>query len=208
MRFLLSTEIVVCLKTNIERIMKCCKRVFKRQDIHPEKQTGNIEIFRLEDVCQPHTAQITQRKDCYRIGLIRGRNHYHHADSIALSGTALVFFNPHMPHTWESLPVDKTGFCCLFSMPFFTVQMEEKIKVLPMFKAGGESVHYLTVDQDKIITEIFIHMLEEISSDYVYKYDLLRNYISQLLHLAMKVQLNSGGDRKGISSSDNVIHRK
>lgn len=208
MNFLLSTAVVVCLRTKVEQLKQCCKRVFKRQDIHPEKQTGNIAVFRLEDVCQPHTAQMTQRRDFYSIGLIRGSDHYHHADNMVLAGTTLVFFNPHTSYTWGSLPVDRKGFCCMFSMPFFTVQMEEKIKALPMFKTGGQPVQYLTGAQEKIVTDIFVHMLEEISSDYMYKYDLLRNYISQLLHLAMKVQLNSGAEPKGSNGSNNVIHTK
>lgn len=37
------------------------------------------------------------------------------------------------------------------------------------------------------ITEIYKRMFEEIDSDYIHKYDVLRNFVFELLHFAMKL---------------------
>lgn len=207
MGFLLSIVIVVCLTTNIKRITTYCHRLFKKQQEHPEQQTGLFGVFRLEDVWQYKTGWTKQCMDYYKIGLIRGSNRSHYADnSIAGSATTLVFFNPHAPYTWESLEGDKTGFCCVFSAPFFTTQMQEKINALPMFMAGGKPVQALTKEQDKAAADIFVRMLEEWPSDYRYKYDLLRNYVTQLIHLALKMQMSEGAGKKGEDYNNREIH--
>ncbi|WP_211092760.1 helix-turn-helix transcriptional regulator [Chitinophaga varians] len=46
---------------------------------------------------------------------------------------------------------------------------------------------FLDAVQEKRITAIFQYMLEEMQSDYLYKYDLLRNYLQLLVHEALKI---------------------
>jgi hypothetical protein len=191
MGFLLSITAVVCLTTNMALIIVCCRRKSGKQGLHPESKTGQFDVFRLEDAVPPHEERMTNYVAYYRISLIRGSHHYDADKSPLLSVTSLVFFSPHMPCTWESLPADKTGFCCVFNAGFFTAQLEEKISRLTIFRPGGIAGYNLTRQEDDAVTEIFTYMQEEISSDYTYKYDLIRNYISQLLHFALKMQLNS-----------------
>ncbi|SHN46068.1 protein Atu4866 [Chitinophaga sp. CF418] len=130
------------------------------------------------------------KADCrrfYKIGLIRGNSLWRYTDrSISISGTVLIFFNPQLPYIWESLSDNQTGFLCVFDEVFFTKKMKENIGQLPMFRAGGEPVYFLTAGQDGVVSGIFNRMLDELSSDYVYKYDLLRNYVTELIHFALK----------------------
>ena len=42
--------------------------------------------------------------------------------------------------------------------------------------------------QDKHVTAIFEKMLEEINSDYRFKFDLVRNYIMEMVHYALKME--------------------
>jgi AraC family transcriptional regulator, transcriptional activator of pobA len=66
--------------------------------------------------------------------------------------------------------------------------MRGSLSEFPMFTPGGKPAYSLTQEQDKEISQIFQKMLEEIGSDYVYKYDLLRNYVTEMIHYALKMQ--------------------
>jgi hypothetical protein len=101
----------------------------------------------------------------------------------------LVFFDPQLPYVWKSLSADQTGFFCVFDETFFTEKMNDNIGQLPMFRPGGEPVYFLTEAQDNVVSGIFSRMLNELSSDYVYKYDLLRNYVTELIHFALKKKI-------------------
>jgi hypothetical protein len=174
---------------NMERLDELF-RGGKRPGGDPDKEAGNFDVYRLEDVAgEQGTPVKNSRRDFYKIGLIRGNSRYHFAGrSIETVGTMLVFVNPQVPYTWESLPGDRTGFCCVFKEPFFTAKMKANINELPMFRAGGKPAQLLTKEQDVAVSNIFIRMLDEIPSDYLYKYDLLRNYVTEIIHLALKMQ--------------------
>lgn len=56
-----------------------------------------------------------------------------------------------------------------------------------MFKPGGQPVYFLTDEQAATLRPLFEKMLAEINSDYTHKYDLLRTYVFELLHSALKL---------------------
>lgn len=155
-----------------------------------KQDIGHFNVFRLEDCIGPNAAPVRYaRRDFYKISLIRGRGVYHYSDkSIETSGTTLIFFNPNVPYTIETLDEIKTGFFCIFKDPFFTEKMRGNITELPMFAPGGKPAYFLNEQQDKHVSDIFLKMLDEINSDYRYKYDLLRNYVTEMIHYALKIQ--------------------
>ena len=150
-----------------------------------QQEIGHFNVFRLEDCIS--TPVHYSRKDFYKITLIRGKNRYHYADkSIEMDGSALIFFNPQVPYTWEPLSADTSGYFCIFSRPFFTEKMFGGINDLPMYQIGGKPAYELNKQQDEQVGSIFIKMQEEIKSEYAFKYDLLRNYVTEITHLALK----------------------
>lgn len=155
-----------------------------------KQATGHFNVFRLEDCLSKEGSTVRySRRDFYKISLIRGTNRYHYADkSVEIAGTTLMFFNPQVPYTWESLSDDITGYFCIFTESFFTEKIKGRLNDLPMFANGGKPTYFLTAEQDAEVSAIFSKMLEEIDSDYAYKYDLLRNYITELTHYALKRQ--------------------
>ena len=149
---------------------------------------GHFNVFRLED-CLDADAEGTKysRREFYKVTLIRGKNRYHYADkTVEVSGPTLLFFNPQVPYTWESLSEDKTGFFCIFSKSFFTEKIRGGLEELPMYAIGGKPAYLLNEEQDVHLSSIFGKMLEEIRSDYAFKYDLLRNYVMEITHFALK----------------------
>ncbi|MCK8494076.1 MULTISPECIES: helix-turn-helix domain-containing protein [Spirosoma] len=155
-----------------------------------KQDIGHFNVFRLEDCLSPHSTPISySRRSFYKISLIRGKNVYHYADkSIEIAGATLMFFNPQVPYTWESLSDDVTGFFCIFKEAFFTEKMRGGLSELPMFTTGGKPAYMLTAAQDTQVSGLFEKMLNEINSDYPFKYDLLRSYVTELIHYALKMQ--------------------
>jgi len=150
---------------------------------------GHFNVFRLEDCLDKDVPIRYARRDFYKITLIRGRNRYHYADkSIETNGTALIFFNPQVPYTWESISGDTTGYFCIFTSSFFTEKIKGNLNELPMFAFGGKPSYILKESDEQSIVTLFEKMISEINSDYVFKYDLLRSYLNEMIHLALKTQ--------------------
>ncbi|WP_316803577.1 helix-turn-helix transcriptional regulator [Pedobacter nototheniae] len=158
-----------------------------------QKDVGHFNVFRLEDCVGENKTPIKySRRDFYKIAMVRGHNIYHYADkSIEITGTALIFFNPLVPYTWEPAsgkPEEATGFFCIFTESFFTEKIRGNINDLPMFSPAGKPTYILDASQDKYVVGIFEKMIEEINTDYIYKYDLLRNYVTEMTHFALKTE--------------------
>lgn len=173
-----------------ETLEEFYKMKFKSVPENLQQDALHFNVFRLEDAMQnlSEPPRYT-RRDFYKITLIRGRNICHYADkSIEVNGSTLMFFSSHVPYTWESVMGDYTGFFCIFKEAFFTEKMRDNINDLPMFKAGGRPSYSLDKSQDKLISEIYKKMLDEAGSDYEFKSDLLRNYVTELIHRALKMK--------------------
>lgn len=149
----------------------------------------HFNVFRLEDVMRNLSIPPRYgRRDFYKITLMRGSNICHYADkSIEVKGSTLMFFSSNVPYTWESVSGDYTGFFCIFKEAFFTEKMRENINELPMFRTGGMPSYSLDEAQDKVISEIYEKMLDEAGSNYEFKGDLLRTYVTELIHRALKM---------------------
>ena len=73
-----------------------------------------------------------------------------------------------------------------------------------MFQPGGNHVFELSDEQVGQITVIYKKMVEEIKSDYIHKYDVLRNLVFELLHFAMKIQPATNFDKQRINASKRI----
>jgi AraC-like DNA-binding protein len=54
------------------------------------------------------------------------------------------------------------------------------------------------------ITVIYKKMFEEIKSDYIHKYDVLRNLVFELLHFAMKIQAPTNSEKQQTNASKRI----
>ena len=152
------------------------------------QSVGHFNVFRIEDCLHGQPVRYA-RRDYYKVTLIKGRNRYHYADkSIETDGTTLIFFNPQVPYTWESLSDDARGYFCIFTPSFFTEKSRTILSDLPMFAIGGKPSYHLNEEQEKAVSEIFEKMIAEINSDYTFKYDLLHSYTNELIHLGLKTE--------------------
>ena len=130
------------------------------------------------------------RRDYYKISLIIGTGVLNYANkAIRIDKNALIFSNPLIPYSWEATSDRQEGYFCLFTDEFIqknngTVNIAES----PLFKIGGDPVFFLNENQTQYLCEIYRKMLDEMASDYINKYDILRNYLDILIHQALKLK--------------------
>ena len=155
-----------------------------------KQDIGHFNVFRIED-CVGHGKTPVQytRRDYYKIAMGNGKNVYHYADkSLETDGPTLIFFNPNVPYTFEQQSENPLGYFCISKEAFFTERLKGSLRDLPMFAPGAKPSYILNETQEQYISQVFEKMLEEIRSDYMYKYDLIRNYIMEIVHYALKIQ--------------------
>ena len=155
-----------------------------------QQNIGHFNVFRIEDCIGPNAKPVTySRRSFYKVSLMRGDNIIHYADkSIEISGSTLMFFSPHVPYTFEHLSDDRTGHFCIFTEAFFAERFRGGLSELPMFALGAKPVYALNDEQDAYVSGLFVKMQDEMNSEYDFKYDLIRNYVTELAYYALKTQ--------------------
>ncbi|MBV8324931.1 AraC family transcriptional regulator [Chryseobacterium sp.] len=166
------------------------------ESIFPKGLHKDIGHFNVFDIAQTiEKVKMTSempynRRKYYKISIIRGKNRAEYADKvISIEKNALLFATPKVPYHWIPESPDQSGSFCVFTEDFF---MKEKsynsLEDLPIFQPGGVPVFEI---EDELATEIemlFNKIKKEIASDYIYKYDLIRNYVLELIHYGQKLQ--------------------
>ena len=148
--------------------------------------------------------RLYSRKDFYKICLTTGKSIIHYADrSFDTEGTVLFFGNPHIPYSWETLSTTYIGYTCLFSEDFLKpAERSDSLLQSPFFKIGGTPILKITEEQRLFLNGLFEKMIEEQTSDYAFKDDLIRNYIQLIIHEALKLQPS-----ENFNSSQNATSR-
>lgn len=148
---------------------------------------GQFNVFSVGDYIQPDHTIPYSRKDYYKISLISGSNTVHYADkSLVVESNMLLFANPQVPYNWEPLTLDKTGSFCVFTEDFFKGYGD--FKAYPLFQPHGIPILDLNDEEFKQVRTIYDKMFAEIASEYIYKYDVLRNLVTELIHTALKMR--------------------
>lgn len=176
---------------NTERIADFYRHKFNHLPDHISSEMAHFNVFKLEESLGYGCVAPVKytRRDFYKISLIRGKSVFHYAEkSLETSGSTLMFFNPQVPYTWEPSAEEATGFFCIFKEAFFTENLRSNIRELPMFLAGGKPSYVLDEAQDGLISQIFQKIITELDSDYRFKFDLIRNHVTELIHVALKMQ--------------------
>lgn len=157
-----------------------------------EKKIDNKSQFNVLSYEASGTALVLpySRRDYYKIWIVKAESVIYYANkSIHIKQPALIFSNPLIPYSFESLSETRSGYMCIFTESFLkSNDRQESIQQSPLFKIGNNSVFLLDNKQLQFISGIYDKMIEEIASDYVYKYDVLKNYVNLLIHEAMKME--------------------
>lgn len=164
------------------------KIVRQVSEFNNELKLKGFNVFQIES--DSNATRMYSRKDFYKICLTTGKSLIHYADrSFEQEGTILFFGNPHIPYSWETISRSYAGYTVLFSEEFLKASdRSESLLQSPLFKIGGTPIFKIREEQRQFLNTIFQKMIEEQGSNYAYKDDLIRNYISLIIHEAMKLQ--------------------
>ncbi len=164
---------------------------YKQQFGSPDdlNHTHHFNVFTIRERLQSGAVYPTYiRRDFYKIMLFQGRGIFHYGDqSIAVSNDTLLFFNPRVPYTHESITTDAGGYFCVFKAGFFKENLRLKLDEIPLFMPGMKPVFTLGAEDLAVVSDLFEKMIRELNSEYAYKYELIRNYVSELIYYAMKL---------------------
>lgn len=157
------------------------------------KEIGHFNIFdiatTIEEVKRTNEMPYN-RREYYKISLICGKNRAEYADKvIEIDKNALLFATPKIPYHWTPRDPNQSGHFCVFTDEFLIKNKSGVVlDDLPIFRVGGCPVFEITDEEAEEIGQIFAKMKKEIASDYAFKYDLLRNYVLELIHYGQKLQ--------------------
>ncbi len=165
---------------------------------------GHFNLFHLEPFVEGKPTTIPyRRRDFYKIMLVKGQSHVHYADKIIeVKNQALSFSNPQIPYKWEHLDTIREGVYCIFNQQLF--QQFGQLSQYEVFQPNGQHVFELTDAQAENVTDIFRIIETEFTSQYKYKYDLIRNLIFELLHVGLKLQTDVHWNQNKVSSAQRI----
>lgn len=157
------------------------------------REVGHFNVFDIsETIREVKHKQVMpyNRRAYYKISLIRGKNRAEYADKVFdIEKNALLFATPKVPYHWIPLDDNQSGTFCVFTDTFLLKNKSGVIvDELPIFRSGGDPVFEISDEEAGEIEQLFKKIKKEIVSDYEFKYDLLRNYLLELIHYGQKLQ--------------------
>lgn len=170
-------------------------------EFNNELKLQGFKAFQIED--DSSETRTYSRKEFYKICLTTGKSKIHYSDkTFEQEGTILFFGNPHIPYSWETISTTYAGYTILFSADFFkNSERSESLQQSSFFKIGGTPVLKITDEQRDFLNAIFRKMITEQESDYVYKDELIRNYISLIIHESLKMEPSENYENSKNASS-------
>lgn len=149
---------------------------------------GHFNIFRLEPYFEGKLKSVPyRRRDFYKVMLVKGASTVHYADRVyEVKKQALSFSNPMVPYKWDHIGAHTAGIYCIFNPHFF--MNYGQIQQYEVFHPNGTHVFELSDEEAQEVEAIFETMQGEFNSEYKYKYDRIRNLVSELIHFGMKLQ--------------------
>jgi AraC family transcriptional activator of pobA len=157
------------------------------------REIGHFNVFKIDEMIASVKKNGTMpydRRAYYKISLIKGHNRAEYADKVIdIERNGLLFGTPKIPYNYIPQDDNQGGLFCIFTHDFL-IQNKSGVVLdeLPIFQPGGYPVFQLTDEDAGDLTHLFQKMYKELSSDYLYKYDLLRNYVLELIHYGQKLQ--------------------
>lgn len=170
-------------------------------EFNNELKLQGFKAFQIEQ--DSADTRTYSRKEFYKICLTTGESKIHYSDkTYQQEGTILFFGNPHIPYSWETISTTYVGYTILFSEEFFkNSKRSESLQQSSFFKIGGTPVLKITEEQRTFLNTIFQKMIAEQESAYLYKDELIRNYISLIIHESLKMEPSENYEQNKNASS-------
>ncbi|WP_026633015.1 helix-turn-helix domain-containing protein [Dyadobacter alkalitolerans] len=126
------------------------------------------------------------RRDFYKMGLVNGDMTINYGGQLLdIKGTALFFVNPQVPHALVRRINRTSGYACIFTETFLHGR---ELQDSPLFRVGENPIVKLNAEQAAFMTGLFEKMLSVYDGNYLYKGNLIKNYIALIIHEALRIQ--------------------
>lgn len=190
--------------SKVETIEEFYQNKFAWMPDNIRNEIGHFNVFKLEPFVGDNAKSIPyKRRDYYKIMLVMGQSQVHYADRVfQVQRQALSFSNPQIPYKWEHRDTIRSGVFCIFNSHFF--HQYGNLNQYSIFQPGGTHIFELTDEQVDQVTVFYKRMFEEINSDYIHKYDVLRTIVFELIHFAMKLQPSATLDKQPLNASQRI----
>ncbi len=158
------------------------------------RELGHFNVFDTEELQAQLRGQKAKmpynRRMYYKISLIAGKSTAEYADKVIdIDKYALLFATPKVPYNYTSENEDHHAVFCVFTSDFITrANTGTSLDDLPIFSPGNIPVFELSENEYQYFRTVFSKIKKEQASDYAFKYDLIRNYVMELIHLGQKLQ--------------------
>jgi len=172
---------------------KVCPEIEQFLSDASNSDIGHFNVFSIAELfkqCKNKRSMPYNRRTYYKISLIKGKNLAEYADRVVeVKDYAVLFATPKIPYRYTPLDDEQAGHFCVFTQDFIPKSKSGLvIDDMAIFKPGGDFIFQISASQFLQMEQVFLKMHEEIGSDYPFKYDLLRNYVIELLHYGQKLQ--------------------
>ena len=190
--------------SKVETLQDFYKRKFDWMPDNIRNEIGHFNVFKLDPFVGSNAKPVPyQRRDFYKIMLVIGNSKVHYADRIIeVQKQALSFSNPQIPYKWEHTDHLRSGVFCIFNQHFF--HQFGNLNQYSIFQPGGTHIFELGDKQVDTVNNIFQRMFQEINSDYVHKYDVLRTLVFELIHFAMKMEPSAKFEKQPINAAQRI----
>lgn len=170
-----------------------CPEVVQYVEEMDKKDVGHFNVFDISQMyatCKAKPAMPYNRRAYYKISLIDGKNIVEYADkTIEIKDYAILFATPKIPYRYTPEDNNQKGHFCVFTADFLAKSKTGLVlDELPIYQPNTDFIFQLDQTQYQEILSIFRKMHQEIQSDYKFKYDLLRNYLIELIHYGQKLK--------------------
>lgn len=154
---------------------------------------GHFNVFDTRDFYysgRKKTEMTYNRRLYYKISLINGKNLVEYAGkTVLIENQGILFATPKVPYRYTPQDRSQGGYFCVFTKEFLSrTKTGLYIDDLPIYQPHSDFVFELNDDEYAKLELIFKKMDAELSSNYEYKYDLLRNYVIELIHSGQKLK--------------------
>ncbi|WP_281310098.1 helix-turn-helix domain-containing protein [Flavobacterium flavigenum] len=175
---------------SIQSLEEFYRYKFNDLPLQHNKHIGQFNVFRIEDrIAANATSTSYIRRDFFKIMLYRGNNTFHYGDrAIEVKGDTLLFFNPKVPYTYDKVEPDTKGCFCVFKEDFFQNSFRINLHEIPLFSIGFYPVFKLNENEYEEISAIFEKIISTFEKDYLYKYELIKSYITELIYRTLQLQ--------------------
>ncbi len=171
------------------------------------KGIGHINVFDYADFEKRTCTRVPYiRKDYYKISLLIGRRQITYIDKVEETPEyAIMFSNPDAPYQWQAIDEKQGGYCLVFTPEF--LDEFPGWKKLPVFNVRKSPFFEISSLQAEEISGFYIRILNELKSKYIYKYDLSKAILIELIHFVLKncnVELKVKDSNESITSSKRI----